>query len=627
VSPITRPDLAADPAINPRAMGIILWGAEAGQKMDDFAALGTGSGGWYYSKARGDHIIPDQPAVYQPPKIGSGYNFEFDGDALPDYAAFCLDCHTHRVSEANPPVNWGQGIDCTDNSVDPPNQRIECGAQHGLLPANKPYAWDPASTFYGNSGNPDPIFNQPNVQRGRGAGQFMRWPYESADRNAGINFVMSCTDCHEAHGSTVGAMLRTTVNNGPGSGIWNTMCNNCHYYYGYQHAGMSCGNASCHEANSIHRIIHVTHSPDSYLWEEPSRPITTPEIENIIGAINSDELLVIFKEGVYTNMDQTGALEPGDFLLTDVNENNPRTITNIIHTPGDFNATIIMSAPLSGADIGVDLLATRGVSIWDSDGEPAGPWPVNIPLCPRDANFQLNEPAGSTTARDESGRLIGAVNDPNETFSGDGYFHGDGVDNYIDFENNNRCLQADRKMTIELRIKPTGIGTANYIKRVLARDSGGNYQASVWRNTNWVNYNPRDSVASIALWVKPVDAHGGNVWKPVLTDYDNYPIVSDHWYLVKIVWDSDKSVGNIPCDIFVDDQGTDGLGSGENWAGYPNATKSDQSYLTPEQFLQSGDEINTNDGAFSIGCNVNNHANNVFLGLIDWITWEDVVNY
>jgi hypothetical protein len=49
--------------------------------------------------------------------------------------------------------------------------------------------------------------------------------------------------------------------------------------------------------------------------------------------------------------------------------------------------------------------------------------------------------------------------------------------------------------------------------------------------------------------------------------------------------------------------------------------------VTPEQFLQTDDEINTNDGAFSIGCNVNNHANNVFLGLIDWITWEDVVNY
>jgi hypothetical protein len=30
---------------------------------------------------------------------------------------------------------------------------------------------------------------------------------------------------------------------------------------------------------------------------------------------------------------------------------------------------------------------------------------------------------------------------------------------------------------------------------------------------------------------------------------------------------------------------------------------------------------------FSIGCNVNNHANNIFLGLIDWITWQDVVDY
>jgi hypothetical protein len=103
----------------------------------------------------------------------------------------------------------------------------------------------------------------------------MRWPYETADRAAGINFVMACTDCHEAHGSNRGGMIRErfAVNDngacGTGSspgencsdgGNWNSYCNACHYYYGGQHAGMSCGNASCHEANSLHRIIAALNS-------------------------------------------------------------------------------------------------------------------------------------------------------------------------------------------------------------------------------------------------------------------------------------------------------------------------------------------------------------------------------
>ncbi len=126
---------------------------------------------------------------------------------------------------------------------------------------------------------------------------------------------------------------------------------------------------------------------------------------------------------------------------------------------------------------------------------------------------------------------------------------------------------------------------------------------------------------------RPVNNQGGKNWKPVLTNYDNYPVVSNHWYEVKIVWDSDKSIGNIPCDIFVDDQGTDGLGAGENWAGFKNATDSDQSQLTPDRFLQLGDVIKKNDGDFSIGCNVNSHANNVFSGQIDWIIWSPVADY
>jgi predicted CXXCH cytochrome family protein len=372
-----------------------VWGDQAGEKMDDFAARAAGSGGWYYSKARGGVISFDQSAVYEPPKEGSGYDREFDGAVLPDYTTFCLDCHTHRMSDANPPVNWGQGIGCTGNSVDPPNQRIECGAQHGLNSANRPSFWGDTG-LYGSSGNPDPIFSEPGVTRGRGAGHFMRWPYDSAHRNSGINFVMSCTDCHEAHGSNRGGIIRERFNvndngdcgtggntnpdgeNCADGGNWNSFCNVCHYYYGGQHAGMSCGNASCHEVNSIHRIIHNTSSGSTYLWNEPSRPAITPEIATVEGTVGSSVLTVTFTAGVWTNRDLTGALVAEDFLFVDVNGDNPRTILGVTHAPGTSTVALTMSAPLILADFSADTLATRGMAAWDSDGDPAGPWPVAI---------------------------------------------------------------------------------------------------------------------------------------------------------------------------------------------------------------------------------------------------------
>lgn len=56
-------------------------------------------------------------------------------------------------------------------------------------------------------------------------------PYVNCD-NSGVNFVLSCTDCHEPHGSQNEWLLRTTVNGTnvsvPGANQWLNFCSACH---------------------------------------------------------------------------------------------------------------------------------------------------------------------------------------------------------------------------------------------------------------------------------------------------------------------------------------------------------------------------------------------------------------
>jgi hypothetical protein len=307
-----------------------------------------------------------------------------------------------------------------------------------------------------------------------------------------------------------------------------------------------------------------------------------------------------------------------------------------------------MSAPLAVADVNADTLAAASSAVYDNNNLAAGTETVTIGLssqCPASpVTINLNEPSGSTYIMDTQNILYGAVYGGASTLTGSAYSGGgDGSGRYIQFDYNTACLTASTAMTIETRIKPTGMaGTGNYVRRILARDGSGNFQISVWRNNSYNAldaYNAPSDEASIALWINVVDAHGGLAWKPVLTNYtgartgseNNCPIVSDHWYQVKAVWNTNKPGGTpgqffLPADIYIDDQGTDGNGAGENWAGYINCTDTDQSLMGTynDAKFYTGDVIKAATGDnFTIGTNRGTPTNNLFNGLIDWITWKD----
>ena len=910
-SAVTRPDFS-DPVNNPRAMGNSLWGTAAGEKMDDYAGSGT----------------------YRTPN-----NDTFSGSELPDYVTLCQDCHgSMSLPGGHGNLNWS-GDPHGKNSANVPNgggtspNRSTFGKIQGTGSYGEPAQW-------------------PVLPRGRGEQIWSRGPYNQEERIAGANFTLSCTDCHEAHGSGVSSMLRTTVNNGPGTVIWNNMCNNCHYYYSTWHAGMSCGNASCHVTNSIHRMdnkygsgatrtfyselvadlrfennlndngsyrLHARWDPDggtgtfvtghnstgkaiqvngqfvepgttdgnwsnhlgyhgthAYFemkynlsvegWVYPttydrnvhvvvssgpsnsnyrlqlekigneyfavfqvnvngglpgntdtngwrgaystvpvplnkwahiaatydatqynddydagdlskgririyvngedvttndllstnynktqpldgegeggppltgnglfvqsdrdcggypcgwrlvigSRPYESslddfkgriddikiwnitkqadffdsqipPVMATVKGAAGYNKLQVTFTEGVYTGTGASGALMPGDFIMTDVNGDNTRVIVSVEHTAGESEAVITMNVPLIAADLNTDKLSAASVSsIYDNLDIAMGTNQEVITelSCPiGTASFQLNEAVGSLTALDDSGLLSGDVNTPLVSLLSDGLFHGDeGQATSIDFLSNDTCLKEANTMTIEARVFTSVIdldyldanldgqdddydfdndvftmlpgGRSATFQKVIQRKRG--FQVNIFR----ANY-AGDYVASRAGKARitfkyftdsaarhtcphpqwPADTYTGNDarWHEISTDIDAYPLVQGHWYKMKIVFNSDKSgipgSDGTPVDIFLDDQGTDGNGAGELWSGYKLASFSFSDSQGCKWSALPGDFITTEDRPFWIGDD-GNHAdipgdanNNFFKGNIDWVTWKPVADY
>jgi predicted CXXCH cytochrome family protein len=192
-----------------------VWGDDAGEKMDVL----TASLGGVYQKLDGDPFV---------------------ANVLPDYVTFCQDCHGDLWNGSEP---------------------------HGPASADTPVPW-----YSGKFTNSCPDWNTcgyyeewPRIPLLRGYQSGSKDPYSQEQRIAGVNYILSCLDCHEAHGSQFDSNFRTVINNASVSNLdWNNgICNKCHWHNTAWHATLSCGSASCHDANtgnSIHRMQHNNES-------------------------------------------------------------------------------------------------------------------------------------------------------------------------------------------------------------------------------------------------------------------------------------------------------------------------------------------------------------------------------
>ncbi len=397
-----------------------------------------------------------------------------------------------------------------------------------------------------------------------------------------------------------------------------------------------------------------------------------PIISKAYAYDGTDKVYVVFAEGAYANTDGTGALQADDFILTD--SDNGRTILSVQHTAGENTATLTLSANLDSTDdLNVDTIAPAANAIYDSSGTTAAMISdiavITGETCPQSSiRYDFNEPAGSTTATSDTGLLTGTVQNGAEAFvGGDGYLHfnSDGIyntkaatDTFVRITNPDSCLDSERTYTYELRFKPAvvdldseSLNPGNTLDRTI--------QTLVQRRFfNFFGLRRADFMTSIAppdgqayLWANfttppnnttPLDPSGlghGQYNKEVYGDVATCPIVQDHWYRVRLVYNADRQ-GGIPVDIFAEDQGTDGAGANAGWSGFINCT---QARIQSEEWRHSEGIINKQDPwsprahDIIIGANQNEkqalgrdaspEAGTDADTLMDWFSYKPVADY
>lgn len=184
-----------------------LWGDEAGEKMSDYVGALTYMSPYYFNST----------ITYEPE--GSAIN---NGTNLTDYVSFCTDCH-------NPTY---------DGQIASQQKSAFTGGFQGVL-------------F-----NPDWEITSPHGKKAAFGGMGNRKsPYAPVI----TNFVLSCTDCHEPHGSPNGMLIRREVNGSTtlvdftswsDRAKWLTLCRRCHTVgVNHQGAGNPCYMCHMHNKN------------------------------------------------------------------------------------------------------------------------------------------------------------------------------------------------------------------------------------------------------------------------------------------------------------------------------------------------------------------------------------------
>jgi hypothetical protein len=199
----------------------LLWGDDEGERMSDYAAQFTNPVGEYQAPYYGNGPWDPEAGPFEPAGDSTS-----DGSNLPDYVTFCLDCHQYAQydserSAEQPAYGYVKAIDWSST-----------GDRHGAAPANTCNA---GSSYEGT----------------------LKAPYSDYDNS---NYVLSCLDCHEPHGTHKRLHLIRRMINGQlvdaqstvdpleeacdQSTDWAEICEKCH---NWPHPGWgSCNGPECH---------------------------------------------------------------------------------------------------------------------------------------------------------------------------------------------------------------------------------------------------------------------------------------------------------------------------------------------------------------------------------------------
>ncbi len=390
---------------------------------------------------------------------------------------------------------------------------------------------------------------------------------------------------------------------------------------------------------------------------------TAPTLTRVEGVAGHDQVFVSFSEGVYTGTGQSGALVATDFVDSDAGWD----VGGVAHVAGQTGAILTLTSVLAPDDPISETIAAAGSAIFNSIDNPADTTPVNITdnNCPAwGTTFPIeHEPLESATVYDATGLLSGAVANPGFSFpNGDNNWF-TGAEEEVTNINiaNNACLSSPRALTVEARVKPTEVdrGIAdNTFNRIFERRR--NILVTIL-NTDYRRDDVPERADRASIEVKyrvetasrhdcphpqwPYDSFVGNDTRmhQISSDIDQWPLVNGHWYVIRVVFNSDKYLvpgsDGTPVDVFIDDQGADGAdlpnpdpdNPGDNpdyeqWPDYENATKKINESSSCRWGSLPGDIIEFRNDSSHIGSNWNNAAQ-WFEGQIDWLTWKPVADY